>query len=427
MFSAKRACALLTMCVLILSFPTGSSTEEPANSDVVRDQVVVRFHDAVPEDAENEYGQYGEIIQNVPNLRFITLRIDPTDAQPIINDIETREEVLEAYHPGRVYALHTPNDPMVPSQWGIPAIGMEQAWDLARGNFLAKVAVLDTGTMYTHEDLAPNTAAINPLCGPDYNVFTGTPDADDDHFHGTHVAGTVAAVTDNAVGVAGMGQSCVMTVKVLSNFGGGTWEGVAEGVDHATTFGAHIISMSLGGGGGSPVLEEAVNNANDAGVLVIAAAGNSGCWLSDSVLYPAKYEAVMAVGALRAPGDVIAGFSSCGPAVEISAPGQDIISTRLGGGYNYLSGTSMATPHVSGVAGLMKGANPFISGPEMRCILNDSADDLGAAGRDPFFGHGRLDAAEAVQRAIDIDADPCSDGQGSPIPPLPPLPPLPLP
>lgn len=396
------------MCLLVFAFPVGTSESDYAvPEDRIPDQVVVRFHKEVPSEYEDSFSKYGDIIQHVPNLRFITLLVDPEEAEDIREEIETRDDVLETYHPGKVHALYTPNDPLLGQQWGVPAVGMEAAWDMTRGSHTAKVAVLDTGTMYGHEDLTPNTSQGDATCGPDYNVFTGSSNAEDDHFHGTHVAGTVAGVVDNGVGVSGMGNSCVMTVKVLNSWGSGTWEGVAEGIDFATQNGAHIISMSLGGGGGSPTLETAVNNANLAGVLVIAAAGNSYCFGGNTVLYPAKYDSVMAVAALQAPGNTAAAFSSCGPEVEISAPGANVISARIGGGYWYLSGTSMATPHVSGIAGLMKAANPLITGNQMRCIMNTSADDLGDPGRDSRYGWGRVNAEQAVLRATLGPLDPC--------------------
>jgi len=315
---------------------------------------------------------------------------------------------------------------LYPSQWGYPAIFADVAWEITLGSHAAKVAVLDTGIKGNHPDLVPN------LCGPHASFIPGEAPLVDGFGHGTHVAGTVAAVTNNGVGVAGTSQACLMDVKVLSRFGGGSWSGVAAGIRWAADNGADIISMSLGGGNPGVIMEDAVKYAyNTKGVLVIAAAGNSGCNISGlvpnirnnqpgTVIYPAIYPEVQAVAALAPPdGLSTAGFSSCGSAVEIAAPGQQVLSTLppcneailcSGSLYGYLDGTSMATPHVSGVAALVLSQNPGLSAVALRCLLDLTADDFLDAdrapipGRDYKGGWGKVNTLRALQTAASLQS-----------------------
>jgi subtilisin family serine protease len=393
---------LLTI-VLVGLLVTGSVTnaeesETPAlRPDLIPNEVVVGFHDAIPESFDSFVADMGgeELMRNEV-LKWVSFRVgDAAAADVAIERALERSDVRYAGRDGiattQFLPPHTPNDQNYGLQWGFPAIQAPAAWGFNRGNILARVSILDTGVEVTHPDLAAQA------CGPFHSFVPGEPTIMDGHGHGTHVAGTVAATSDNIVGVAGTSQSCLMGAKVLSSGGGGQWTWVASGITWSVDNGAHVISMSLGGGNpGTPIVEDAVNYAVANDVLVIAAAGNSYCFSPDTVIYPARYPGAMAVGSLAAPGDVRSGFSSCGPAVEISAPGSNILSTWRGNSYNSISGTSMATPHVSGVAALIKSAWPWVTAENIRCVLTATADDIGPAGWDYHFGHGRVNAYRAV-------------------------------
>jgi hypothetical protein len=245
---------------------------------------------------------------------------------------------------------------------------------------------------------------------------------DDDHGHGTHVAGIAAARTNNGIGIAGMaGMSTIMPVDVFSG-GIGTYEDLIRAIVYATDNGAAVINMSLGASSYSRGEEMAVNYAWSHGVVVVAAAGNT-CVGTDngnppcvSDHYPAAHPNVIAAAATTSD-DNLASFSTRGAFVDVAAPGAGIYSTYRGGGYATLSGTSMAAPHVSGLAALLLARNPKLTPDEVRGLIESTAQDLGAVGPDIQFGHGRINAWRALSGTA---ADP------GPYPVPPPAPPLDL-
>ena len=277
--------------------------------------------------------------------------------------------------------------------WGIDRIDAEHVHPYNKGAGV-KIAIIDTGIRLNHPDLE--------VAGH-VTFVTGTASGDDDHGHGTHVAG-IAAARDNAIGVIGVApEARLYAVKVLDSRGSGYWSDVVKGIEWAVDNGMDIINMSLGSSSGSTSLERACNNAYQAGVLLVAAAGNSGrSWsTSDTIVYPAKYASVIAVGATDSS-DKRASWSSTGPALELTAPGVGIQSTYHNGAYATSSGTSMASPHVAGTAALIiasgitdDNGNGRIS-DEVRLRLQETAIDLGPAGRDREYGYGLVHAAAAV-------------------------------
>lgn len=274
--------------------------------------------------------------------------------------------------------------------WGIERI---QATDAHQGKYTGagvKVAVLDTGIDKNHEDL-------NVKGG--YSVFTDSANSDpfyDGNGHGTHVAGTVAALNNN-VGVVGVAYDVdLYAVKVLNNSGSGSYAGIAQGIEWAINNNMNIINMSLGGSQSSSILEAWCNLANDSGLLLVAAAGNSGRvnGRGDTVGYPAKYASVMAVAATDSS-NKRASFSSTGPAVEIAAPGVGILSTIPNNGYASYNGTSMASPHVAGAAALLWASNPNLTNQQVRQKLKDTALPLGDSNH---FGAGLVQVLNAIQQ-----------------------------
>jgi thermitase len=288
----------------------------------------------------------------------------------------------------RVQVQWVPNDPYWTYQWGPKKIMADWAWNTTTGSSAVLVAVVDTGIYYYHEDLAVNYAPL----GRDWVNMDEDPL--DDHGHGTHCAGIIAAAINNSIGIAGLAQVRIMAEKVLDSWGYGYADWVANGIIHATDCGAKIISMSLGGYGYSELLHEAVKYAYDHGVLIIAAAGNDN---TNMKLYPAGYDEVIAVAATDQY-DNKAWFSNWGDWIELAAPGVDIYST-VPWGYESWSGTSMATPHVSGVAALVWSLHPNKTRDWVRLWLRYTADDLGGPGFDVYYGYGRINARKAVEQA----------------------------
>ncbi|HDP70297.1 MAG TPA: subtilisin [Actinobacteria bacterium] len=288
--------------------------------------------------------------------------------------------------------------------WGINRVDAEIVHPYNRGTGV-KVAILDTGIDYTHPDLSTNYKG-------GYDFINNDTDPKDDNGHGTHCAGIATAELDGA-GVVGVApEAYLYGVKVLGATGSGLISQIVAGIDWSVANGMDVVSMSLGSTLPSLTLEAACNNAYNAGVLLIAAAGNSGAptgSATTTVNYPARYTSVIAVSATSSV-DLIATFSSRGPEVELAAPGVSVYSTlptynvtltpTYGLSYGTLSGTSMACPHVTGVAALAMVAYPAYTNAQIRTLLQTTADDLGLVGRDTLYGYGLVDANEAAPNIV---------------------------
>ena len=286
----------------------------------------------------------------------------------------------------KVQVQYVPDDPYWSMQWGPQKIEADWAWNTTIGDSSILVAVVDTGIFFPHPDLSASYVAL----GLDWT--NNDSDPIDDHGHGTHCAGIIAAILNNSEGIAGLAQARVMAEKVLDSGGGGYADWVANGIIHATDCGAKIISMSIGGWGDSELIHEAVKYAYDAGVLLVAAAGNAN---TNLIFYPAGYDEVISVAATDEY-DNPAQFSNWGDWIELAAPGVNIYST-VPGGYTSMSGTSMACPHVAGVAALAWSQYPNRTRDWVRMWLRYCADDLGAEGFDVHYGYGRVNARKAVE------------------------------
>jgi len=253
-----------------------------------------------------------------------------------------------------------------------------------------KVCIIDTGYDKGHPDL--QTANVSGYSGPE----SAGPWDEDRNGHGTHVAGTIAALGGNNEGVVGVvptGQMNLYIVRVFGNNGRFTWKStLIAAVEKCVEAGSNIVSMSLGGPIASILEATAYKRMTEEdGVLLIAAAGNGG---NSGFSYPASYESVMSVGAVDST-ETIASFSQYNTQVDISAPGVDVRSTTPGGEYRSYSGTSMATPHVAGVAALVWSHFPNLKGEQIRVALEENAVDKGADGYDEYYGHGLVDAKSA--------------------------------
>ena len=329
---------------------------------------------------------------------------------------QSRSDVLYAEPNYIATAYMTPNDPYYSYQWHLNngsygGIHAGAAWDISTGSGVT-VAVVDTGVAYEDYSIyrkAPDLANTTFVSG--YDFVNNDSHPNDDNSHGTHVAGTVAQSTNNNVGVAGVAfGASIMPVKVLNGQGSGSYADVADGIRWAADNGAHVITLSLGGPTSATYLEEAVRYAYEKGVTVIAASGNE----NSAVGYPAAYDNyVIAVGATRYD-EQRAPYSNYGASLDIVAPGGDlavdqnndgygdgVLQQTFGNnvqsfGYYFFQGTSMATPHVAGVAALVISRGNATTTSAVRAALETTADDLGVAGRDDMFGWGLLNAAAAL-------------------------------
>ena len=312
-------------------------------------------------------------------------------------------EYIEANYLYR--AFDVPNDPQYNKQWNFRAINVEQAWDETKGEGVT-VAVIDTGV-----SKVPDLKLTKFVKG--YDFVNNKSDASDDNGHGTHVAGTIAQSTNNGYGVPGIAyEASIMPLKVLSGSGGGTIADIAEAIKFAADNDADIINMSLGGGGDSNMMKEAIEYAHSKGVTIVAAAGNEG---RNAASYPARYPDVISVAATDASGDKTS-YSNFGAGVDIAAPGgtgmdtpgsiwQNTINPNLGDSpdgaaskFAGFQGTSMAAPHVAGVAALIRSTG--VDTPEeILDILKQSSRKVSEDHLN-HFGAGHLDANAAVQLAL---------------------------
>ncbi len=288
-----------------------------------------------------------------------------------------------------------PNDPAYSDQWAMEKINAPYAWGISQGNGVL-VAVLDSGVDLDHPDLSGKIRT-----DIDYDYINNDAIAQDDQGHGTHVAGIIGAATDNGRGVSGLGwQAMIVPYKVLDDTGTGSLSGIVNAIDAAVNAGARVINMSLGTPPGSgtcsqyPSLQNAITNAYNHGVLVVVAAGND--YGDDAAtVVPANCPHVLTVSATDS-NDALADYSNVGSVIDISAPGSLIYSTKLNDTYGYMSGTSMATPYVAGLAALIFAQHPDYTPDQVASAILDHAVDLGNAGWDTSYGCGRIDAGAAV-------------------------------
>lgn len=305
----------------------------------------------------------------------------------------------------------TPNDPSFPQQWGMTAVHAPEAWGAGARGTGVTVAVVDTGADYGHPDLA---GALLPGCNfIVYPAVCSPTAAADDNGHGTHVAGTIAALTNNGVGVAGLAWGAsILPLKALDSTGSGSWFSITDAMSYAASQpGVRVINLSLGSDPGFPpdasdraLLQGVIDNARSKGLVVIVAAGNSGVNLDTAPVYPAVLPGVVAVTALDQNG-VKPAWANYGAAIAVAAPGVGILSTLCAYNsgtqscahtYGMKSGTSMAAPHVAALAALLIARTPGLTPDGVAALLKSTATDLGAPGSDPVYGGGRIDAATAL-------------------------------
>lgn len=326
--------------------------------------------------------------------------VRPKNMEAVLARLRTDPRVEYAEPMYVVQASWVPNDPLYKKlQWHMQRIGTESAWTYSCGRGVT-VAVIDTGVAcFDDGPFSKGTDLNGTECVEGYNFVSKNKKPADDHGHGTHVAGTIAQTTNNGRGVTGIAFCArLMPLKVLTANGWGTVPAIANAIRFAADNGAQVINMSLGGGSRSSIMESAIKYARKKGVIVVAAAGNN----SSSVEYPAAYKGVIAVSATD-PDDGLAQFSSRGPEIAVGAPGVDVTQqTICDGGENKceqfgtFNGTSMASPHVAGVAALMVSLGVTHPNAVEKAIRNSADEQQNKI----EFGSGILNAGAAARRVL---------------------------
>lgn len=381
------------------SQPVVPITDGEGSGERVAGELVVIFEDeatsaaptAVAEDAD------ASVKDSIPDLDArlfsfpeIKQRADEARQKRALEqareELEDDPRVQSVSYNGIVRASFQPNDPGGPlylQQIGILVMKMQKAWDVTLGEG-SKIGVVDGGIQADHPEIIGKVVAQHDFVDDD-DI------AQDDDGHGTHVAGIAAANTNNNQGIPGICPACKLVIsKALNARGYGTEFDVAQGIDYAVQNRVDVVNLSLGGRKDDPVVERAVNRAWDSGVVMVAAAGNRG---DNTIEYPAAYPKVISVSStsqINKPSY----FSSRGKTIDLAAPGEGIYSAAPIDTYEFRSGTSQATPQVAGVAGLL--ASQGLDNDEIRQRLECTARDLGADGRDNFYGHGIVNAYAAV-------------------------------
>ncbi len=467
-FASLTALALSFVASLLFGSGAPEADLEPAQAaidrafsqeDLVAGWIAVDFADGVDkaryDEIEKSWGIDVEFNSAASARTALTIGRVPVDTpealDALLARIRAHPEVEHAEPLFRYAASFVPDDPLFEKQWNFEMIGLSSAWDVTRGKGVT-VAVIDTGIAYEDRDefrAVPDLKGARFAAG--YDFVNDDDHANDDHGHGTHVAGTIAQRTDNGEGVAGVAfEATLMPIKVLDMNGMGNSADIAEAIRWAADHGARVLNLSLGGGGYSKIMADAVAYAANKGAVVVCAAGNGG---RARVEYPAAYPGALAVSAIG-PSGRLASYSSYGPQVALSAPGGDIRASGVAehgilqntirreavgqSHYAFYQGTSMATPHVAGVAALLFAAGApdanavrqalfqgakkprggiFDAAPRVAQVSSTthaSADDASdtqnsasgafAGGRSLRHGHGTLDAIGAL-KALGIPVD----------------------
>jgi subtilisin family serine protease len=418
-----RKKAVICMLLLLTSVQVNRSAARPAAATFRPGVVLVGLlPGAMPTRLTDWLTESGLSIERAwTPLPIVGVRVPIGQEHSTLESLQRSGQIAFAELDYAAYStdIVTPTDPGWANQWGPRQIEAPAAWVVVTGTFSVIIAIVDSGIKLDHEDLVAQrwinlaetpgnymdddgNGKIDDVNGWHfYQRWTGmtyvsaeNANVQDDYGHGTHVAGIAAAAANNGTGITGVAPGArIMPIKVLDQFGTGWYSDIAAGIIYAADNGARVINLSLGGTEDSQTLRAAVDYARSRGALVVAATGNKG----EPVLYPAAYEPVLAVAATD-QSDQVAYFSNRGPQVDVAAPGVDIYSTwPWVTGYFTKSGTSMAAPHVSGVAALLRSERPDLSVDQIAQIITSTAHDVADPGWDAVTGWGRIDAFAAVK------------------------------
>lgn len=397
--------------------------------------------DGVIEDGENLSGAEaavgGKVLRRISLSRGRqVLRVKLAAGKSVENALaenwKARDKRILSVEPNyRIHILAAPNDPLLPDMWALNNTGLTggtpgadinaiDAWRLTTGSSSVIVGVIDTGIDYLHPDLADNmwvNSGEIPGNGVDddgngfvddiygYDFAQDDNDPRDEHSHGTHVAGTIAGRGNNGIGITGVNWECkLMACRFLDANGSGSVTNAIDAINYAVANGADILCNSWGGTGYSEALKAAISNASDHGVLFVAAAGNSGDNTDVNPHYPSSYDVsnIIAVAATDHR-DALAAFSSYGrETVDLAAPGVSILSSVLGGGYDWYSGTSMATPHVVGVAALLLANDPQMSLQDLKSRIIWTGEAIASLDGKTVSGR-RLNAYNALTAGASLE------------------------
>lgn len=388
---SKKSTSLIVALTLTLSTSVSFLAAEKVNAkesavDSQKQVILVLKNANSTKNKSSELKSKGKVIKEFNNVH--SLKTNLSDVE--IEDLKKDSDVLSVEEDAKISIAEDTKD------WGITKVGAENSWNSGYTGLGVKIAVIDSGVDIDHPDFAATTEAAAAIAGGVSEVDYTT-SYEDDNGHGTHVSGIIGA-RQNGIGIVGIApKASIYAVKALDGSGSGNISSIIAGIDWSIQNHMDIISMSLGSQYSSTALQNACDTAYADGILVVAAAGNTGTKSVsaksniDTINYPAKYNSVIAVGAVDSSNNR-AYFSSTGKELEVVAPGVKIVSDYLNGETATMDGTSMAAPYVAGNLALLKQANPTYTNVQLRSLLQSNVTDLGNKGRDTLYGYGLIKA-----------------------------------
>ena len=385
----SRLRALPLAAALLVGMAAGGQAQAAPAEEWAKGRIIVQTRAGL---SDAELGKimkpHGGAARRMGQSNLFVISLPPTQSEVAVAALLARNPHFKfAELDYKVAPMLAPNDPYAGSAWHLNKIGAPTAWDVSAGTGVT-VAVLDSGVDATHPDLAARLVA-------GWNFYDNNANTSDVYGHGTQVAGSVAATINNSIGVAAVaGQASIMPIRVTDTAGAGYTSMIASGLTYAADRGVRVANISFANQPIRAAVVSAAQYMKDKGGLVFVAAGNRG--VDEGFTPTTSLSAVSATDS----NDAKASWSSYGSFVGLSAPGVSIYTTKRGGAYGTASGTSFATPVAAGVAALMMAARPALKSTEVESIMFSSAVDLGAAGRDSYYGHGRVDASRAVSEAM---------------------------
>jgi subtilisin family serine protease len=368
------------------------------NSYYIRDELLVQPKTGVPDEKLNEIfrGAGAFVAGEIPQIRVKQIKVPAHTIESVRIALSKNPHFNFVENNFFASASGVPNDSYYASQWHLSKISAPEGWNINTGSNDVPIAIIDSGVDPMHPDLSSKL-----LQG--YNFLGDNTDTHDVLGHGTAVAGSAAALTNNYTGIAGVAwNNPIMPLVVLNSGNYATYSDIASAITYAADKGIKVINISIGGSSSSSTLQNAVNYAWNKGVVIVASAMNNS---SSTPYYPAACNDVVAVSATTKD-DTLASFSSYGNWVDISAPGVSILTTNNGGSYGSWSGTSFSSPISAGLAALIMSANPSLTNQQAVDIIKNNVDDLGASGFDPSYGWGRINVYRSLLGAVNSAPQP---------------------
>ena len=376
------------LLILVVLSVTGTALCQSQPS-WVSNELLVGFRPGISRrQAENLYRAHGgQKLEELSKINVHRIRVPAQALEAVENALSQRPEIKFVERNYRLSPDFIPSDPLYSSQWHLTKVSADLAWEISQGTASVVVAILDSGVDPTHPDLAAKLVA-------GYNFYNNNTVTSDVYGHGTKVAGTAAAICNNAAGVASPAcQNRIMPIRVTDTTGAGYVSAIANGLTWAVDHGAKVMNLSFAGVAGISTITNAAQYVVNHGGVVVAAAGNCGCFDSTP-----ENPYIISVSATDSA-DNLASFSSQGNYVDVAAPGVGIYTTTTGGGYGAPSGTSFSSPLAAGVVALMMSVNPGLKPSQVESLLEANADNFGLPGYDTAYGNGRINAYRAVAAA----------------------------